>query len=94
MSYTVPCDDCTPFERPRPRTLRWCESGECGQPYCERCHPENFEPEDDEVETFLREYDEGKHQLSPEDEATLEASREDLNRRLRAIFGTVEESEP
>jgi hypothetical protein len=40
-----------------------------------------------EVETFLREYDEVKHPLSREDEAALEAAREDFDRRLRVIFG-------
>lgn len=39
-----------------------------------------------EVEKFLKEYDEGKHPLRPEDEKALERSRDDLARRIREIL--------
>lgn len=38
---------------------------------------------DAEVEQFLKEYDEGKHQLSAEDQAALDAARPKLFARIR-----------
>lgn len=37
-----------------------------------------------EVEQFLREWDDGKHRLSYEDEAALERSKAQLMERIRA----------
>jgi hypothetical protein len=43
-------------------------------------------PGNAEVETFLKEYNEGKHPLPPEYATALEASRDDLMRRVREIL--------
>lgn len=42
---------------------------------------------EDEISTFMREWDAGYHRLSPEDEAALKRAEPKLKSRLREIYG-------
>lgn len=42
-------------------------------------------PTDEEIERFVKEFDEGKHQLTPEDEAALERSRPRFMEMLKQL---------
>lgn len=48
--------------------------------------PELNPPTESEIDQFIREYDEGKHPLSPEDEAALERAHGEFVRKLHAIY--------
>lgn len=43
-----------------------------------------------DIAQFLKEFNEGKHPLSPEDEAALERTKPELFRKLKLIFGKPE----
>lgn len=74
--------------------LKWHEPGSCeAQPAEDRAiealialalFPERTPPTDEEIETFLKEFDEGKHPLTPEDEDALARSRPRLMEMLKA----------
>lgn len=59
----------------------------CGQPpkYAKPIAEAALKVSEADIAQFIKEYDEGKHPLSKEDEAALERSRPELMQRLKAL---------